>query len=111
MIRTAGAQVAQVRGPQRVRELEGFVRRLEMPDNASVRRDGAAKNVQDRRSGRLTIDGRHDGGAAEACDAALPDVIVHELAQLVDRPDAVHVAGVLRATPCEQAMASEDEAV
>src|SRR5262245_40323560 len=111
MIRAARAQVAQVRRPERVRELERLVRRFEMADNAAVRRDGTTKARQDRRGDRLTINGGHDGDATEARDAAPAGVVVDELAQLIDRPDAVHVAAVLRAAPGEQTVASENEAV
>jgi hypothetical protein len=81
-------------------------------DRTPVGRDHAAEVRKHLGDGRVAIADRgSDHRAAEPRTAASALVLLDELAHVIDRPDAVHVALALRLSPREQAVTAEDDAV
>src|SRR6186713_613563 len=112
MIRATRPEAAQLLGPRRVGERDRLLRRVEVPDDATVGRDRAAQVREDLGNGGFAIgdDGLH-GGAAEARAIGAPLVRLDELPHLIDGADAAQVAFLLRRAPGEETVAAEDDAV
>ncbi len=111
MIRTAGAQLAQRFRPRRIRKRDRIGAALEVSDDPAVRGHGATQHRQNRHRQRIAIRRGRDACAAERRPAGAIRVRLHELTHLIDGPDAADVALLLRLTPREQPVTSEDDPV
>ena len=113
VIGTARAERAELLGPLRRRKRQRILRAVPVRDRPAIRRDDAAQIRQNRGRDRGPIAGRLVNRARRrtAADSPAADVLVDELAHLVDGADAVQVALLLRLAPREQAVAAEDDPV
>src|SRR6185437_2549894 len=111
MIWAAGAQMRESLSVRRVYEAQYFGKIVEIADQPLSGGDPSA-NERENLQGQLAVIGQDRClRSTEELVATLFDMVQNKLADLVDDGQGVKVAFALRATPGEQSVAAEDDAI
>src|SRR5580704_2195429 len=111
MIGTTSSQMGQLGGPIRINKLQNFRQARAVPDEALLAGDHSADDRKEKAGKRFAVLARGVARPTKSRSARALGMSEHELADLIDDRNCVHVTSALCVAPREEPMSAKHDPI